>query len=58
MKISDFIKEVMKQIDEACSETGCQMPRSVEFTIQINSQGEVCNPDRGDIAVGTMRITV
>jgi hypothetical protein len=56
MKISDFIKEVMKQINDSCAEHGSEMPRCVEFTIQINSQGEVCKT--GDIAVGTMKISI
>jgi hypothetical protein len=56
MKISEFIKEVMKQINDACAEQGAQMPKCVEFTIQINAQGEVCKA--GDIAVGTMKICV
>lgn len=58
MKISEFIKESMKQIKEACVHHGAEMPRSIEFTIQINSQGEVCNTDRGDVSIGTMKICI
>lgn len=54
MKIEDFIKNVIQQITAACDRDGVYMPQQIEFTIQINMQGEVCTKD--DIAIATIKV--
>lgn len=54
MKIEEFMKEVVRQINEACSEQNCSYPDVVEFCIQVNSRGEVCEP--GEFCASTVRV--
>lgn len=56
MKIEDFIREVMKQISASCNGGDIFCPRSIEFSIQVNSDGEICKPQ--DVAITTIKISL
>lgn len=54
MKIEEFMKEVVRQINEACSEQNCSYPDVIEFVLQLNEKGDVCSP--GDFCAATVRV--
>lgn len=54
MKISDFLKESLSQINDACTQNNCQFPSEVEFIIKVNEKIEICSNE--EYSVATLKI--
>lgn len=42
MKLEDFLNNALHQIMSACVENRISAPKSIEFNIQLNVNGDVC----------------
>lgn len=56
MKIKDFVKDAVLQIQEGCITAIMIAPVKISFTIQVNAQGEVAEPP--DYVVATIKVDI
>ena len=56
MKVNELVRDVIDQIKEGCKFSCVDYPHKIEFSIQINSKGEVCQPS--DFPVSTLNLYV
>jgi hypothetical protein len=56
MKVKDFIEEVLSQIHHGCASVNAQSPSKVEFTIQLNEDGNVCSTC--DLSIANVKVEI
>ena len=54
MTLEEFIQHSIRQIKSGCFPLILDNPKSIEFSVQVNSDGDVCK--EGQISVATIKV--